>query len=58
MPRKPPKADEYRRLALEAAAHALASGLDHVREKHEKAAVQWASLAVLEDRMRHGEAVL
>ncbi len=43
------KAGEYRRLALEAAVHARASGLDHVREKHETAAVHWTALAVFEE---------
>ena len=56
MPRKPPKLEEYRRLALQATALAQASGLDHVREKHEKAALQWSELALLEERHRHAEA--
>jgi hypothetical protein len=55
LPRKPPKANEYRRLAQEAAASAQASGLDHVREIHEKAAIRWAALAVREDRLHDAE---
>ena len=53
MLKKPAKADEYRRLALEATAHALASGLDHVRLKHQTAADQWTMLALLEEDRRH-----
>ena len=49
MSKKLPKIDEYRRLALEATAHAQASGLDRVREIHEQAAARWAALAVREE---------
>jgi cell division protein FtsL len=49
LPKKPPKLDEYRRLAAEATALADASSLDHVREKHEMAAIQWATLAATEE---------
>lgn len=51
MPKRPAKVDLYRRLALEAATLAEASGLDHVREKHETAAAQWAALADTEERL-------
>jgi len=50
--KKPAKADEYRRLALEATASASASGLDHVRRKHQTAAEQWTMLALLEEDRR------
>lgn len=44
------RATEYRRLASMASLQAQASSLDHVREKHEQAAAQWASLADLDER--------
>ena len=49
MSKKLPKIDEYRRLALEATAHAQASGLDRVREIHEQAAARWSALALREE---------
>lgn len=45
MHKKQIRADEYRRLADEAAALAKASDLDNVRDKHELAAAQWTVLA-------------
>jgi hypothetical protein len=44
------RAEEYRRLALQSATLAEASALDHVREKHERAAAQWLNLAELDER--------
>ncbi|MEI9890531.1 MAG: hypothetical protein WDN45_07975 [Caulobacteraceae bacterium] len=44
-----PRLANTARLALEAAVHARASGLDHVREKHETVAVHWTALAVFEE---------
>ena len=44
------RAVEYRRLATAAQALADASPLDHVREKHERAASTWAALAELDER--------
>ncbi|HEY3800456.1 MAG TPA: hypothetical protein VGL58_19055 [Caulobacteraceae bacterium] len=43
------RAAEYRDLALAATALAEASGLDHVREKHERAAARWSELAALDE---------
>ena len=43
------KAAEYRRLATQASALAVASPLAHVREKHELAADRWGVLAALEE---------
>lgn len=45
----------YRQLSGEAAGQAAASGLAHVREKHERAAAVWTGLALAEDR-RQAEA--
>lgn len=52
MPKKPVKAEEYRRFAAEAAALAVASSLNHLREKHLNAALQWAVLAAKEEERR------
>lgn len=52
MPKKPAKYEEYRRLAADATALAAASTLDHVREKHETAALQWTTLAASEEERR------
>lgn len=54
---KSAKSEEYHRLAAEAAALAVASPLDHVREKHETAALQWTALAISEENRRRGSAV-
>lgn len=43
------KAAEYRARALDASAHAEASMLDRVREKHEVAADRWRHLAALNE---------
>jgi hypothetical protein len=57
VPKKPDKSEEYHRLAGEAAALAMASDLEHVREKHRTAAAQWAALAASEEgRRRPGAA--
>jgi hypothetical protein len=46
------KAQEYRRFATEAAAMAVASSLNQVREKHHIAALRWAALAATEEERR------
>jgi hypothetical protein len=45
-------AAEYRKLARQSAAAASASLLGNVREKHARAALQWESLAALNERSR------
>jgi|GEM_PF-6204057 len=42
------RAAVYRVRACEAVALAAASALDHVREKHERAAVRWSELAAID----------
>ena len=44
------RAAEYRRLAQESSALAQASLLDHVREKHTRAAATWTALAQSDER--------
>ena len=46
------RAAEYRELAEKSAALAAASPLDHVREKHETAALRWSVLAAADERPR------
>lgn len=48
------RAEDYRDKARNAAALAGSSVLDHVREKHERAAAVWTGLADLEERPRTG----
>ena len=43
------RAAEYRSLALAADFLAAASPLAHVREKHERAAARWTTLALLDE---------
>lgn len=43
------RAAEYRELAQKSAALAAASPLDHVREKHEMAAIRWSLLANMDE---------
>jgi hypothetical protein len=49
MIRHPIRADEYRARAVAETATGAASGLDHVRAKHERAAKVWTDLAEAED---------
>ena len=44
------RAAEYRALALQSAALADATPLDHVREKHHLAAARWTALAEIDER--------
>ena len=44
------RAAEYRSLAIAAGALAEASLLGHVRDKHERAAARWTTLAELDER--------
>jgi hypothetical protein len=44
------RAAEYRRLAENATLLAEGSTLEHVREKHQRAAATWASLAELDEQ--------
>jgi hypothetical protein len=46
------RAVQYRDLAEKSAALAAASPLDHVREKHEMAALRWAVLAAMDESPR------
>jgi hypothetical protein len=46
------RAEDYRDKARNSAALASASGLAHVREKHERASAVWTGLADLEERAR------
>jgi hypothetical protein len=50
---KQSKAEDYRRLAQEATAHAEAAILANVREKHEGSALQWTALAELQEQALH-----
>ena len=58
MPRKLPKLEEYRRLALQATVSLRPAAWTMCAKKHEKAALQWSELALLEERHRHAEAAV
>lgn len=49
MIKSPIRTDEYRAQAAAAAERGAAAALDHVRQKHERAAQVWTDLALAEE---------